>query len=34
MTTYMALSTVWIAVLAAVITWALVKFIVEHVDED
>lgn len=34
MTTYMALATVWIAVLAAVIVWALVKFIVEHVDED
>jgi len=34
MTTYMSLAIVWIAVLAAVIAWALVKIIVEHIDED
>ena len=34
MTAYMALAVVWIAVIAAVIVWAVVKFIVESIDED
>lgn len=34
MSTYMPLAVVWIAVIAAVIVWAAIKFIVESIDED